>query len=183
VQREHRAGKLLSNREALDALRLLGVERVECLQVYGKASEFLFYQATKRRNAAGPAQEEAATAEEEEEEGEEEEEEADDELTVAHIDAVAGWLRDIGVEPAAIPAVITGYPAVLAFSVPERLAPLSTFLREELGVPGADLAAALVLRPSLLGLDPSTALRRIVDFLRSTGAPREQIVEQLLRSV
>jgi hypothetical protein len=37
VQRKHRETKLLSNRDALDALRLLGVERIECLQVYGKA--------------------------------------------------------------------------------------------------------------------------------------------------
>ena len=36
LQRKHREGKLLSNRDALDALRLLGVERIECLQVYGR---------------------------------------------------------------------------------------------------------------------------------------------------
>jgi hypothetical protein len=37
LQRKHREEKLLSNRDALDALRLLGVERIECLRVYGQA--------------------------------------------------------------------------------------------------------------------------------------------------
>jgi hypothetical protein len=37
LQRQHREGKLLSNRDALDQLRLLGVERIECLRVYGQA--------------------------------------------------------------------------------------------------------------------------------------------------
>ena len=78
---------MLSNRDALDALRLLGVERIECLRVYGQArrravaaapvaaassalkwprsaqaSEYLYYQANKWDAAAPPAAPAAAAA-------------------------------------------------------------------------------------------------------------------------
>lgn len=36
LQRKHREDNLRSNQEALDALRLVGVDRVQCMLVYSK---------------------------------------------------------------------------------------------------------------------------------------------------
>lgn len=41
LQRRHRDERLLGNRDVLDYLLSVGVERVQCLMVYGKASEAL----------------------------------------------------------------------------------------------------------------------------------------------
>lgn len=41
LQRRHRDERLLGNRDVLDYLLSIGVERIQCLMVYGKASEAL----------------------------------------------------------------------------------------------------------------------------------------------
>jgi hypothetical protein len=91
-------------------------------------------------------------------------------------------MRAAGIPPASIPVVITAHPPVLAYSVEERLMPLSNYL-SELGVSGEALAAALARRPSLLGLDVDANLRRMVDWMLSTGVSKEQVVENVLRTL
>lgn len=41
IQRRHREERMLGNREVLDYLLSIGVERIQCLMVYGKAAEAL----------------------------------------------------------------------------------------------------------------------------------------------
>ena len=43
LQRGFREDKILGNRDVLDYLKEVGVDRVQCLLVYGKASEALFW--------------------------------------------------------------------------------------------------------------------------------------------
>ena len=43
MQRGFREDKILGNRDVLDYLKEIGVDRVQCLIVYGKASEALFW--------------------------------------------------------------------------------------------------------------------------------------------
>jgi hypothetical protein len=109
--------------------------------------------------------------------------EDESELTVGRIDAVVTWMRSAGIPPASIATVITAYPPVLAFSVEERLAPLSDYLAAELGVSGEALALALARRPSLLGLSVDANLRKMVDYLKSMATPNETIAEYVLRSL
>ena len=104
------------------------------------------------------------------------------ELTVARIDAVVAWMRSAGVPPASIPAVLTAYPAVLAFDVEGRLAPLASYMAE-LGVNGEQLANAIARRPSLLGLSVTKNLRLMVEYLKSTDTPQEKILEYLLTTL
>jgi hypothetical protein len=46
-----------------------------------------------------------------------------------------------------------------------------------------DVAAAVVARPSLLGLDVDASLRKIVEYLQYTETPPDKIVEYLTRSI
>ncbi len=45
------------------------------------------------------------------------------------------------------------------------------------------MAAAVVARPSLLGLDVDASLRKIVEYLQYTETPPDKIVEYLTRSI
>jgi len=163
-----------------------------------QASEYLYYQANKwdanaspaapaaPASAAAPAEEEdTGTADDGSDDGSDDEEsrEPDEsELTVARIDAVVAWMRSAGVPPASIPAVLTAYPAVLAFDVEGRLEPLARYMAE-LGVNGEQLANAIARRPSLLGLSVTKNLRLMVEYLKSTETPQEKILEYLLTTL
>ncbi len=158
--------------------------------LHAQASEYLFYQANAAR-AAAPAAEAAPAApdaapdaapEDDSGSGSDDDEEDESELTVARIDAAVAWMRSAGIPPAAIPAVITASPAVLAYSVEARLAPLSAYLVGEVGVSGEALGAAIARRPSLLGLSVDK-LRMQVDYLMSMGTEREKVIEYVLHSL
>jgi hypothetical protein len=45
------------------------------------------------------------------------------------------------------------------------------------------VAAAVVARPSLLGLDVDASLRKIVEYLTYNETPPEKIIEFLTRSI
>ena len=76
--------------------------------------------------------------------------------------------------------VISAHPPVLCYSVTERLAPFWDYL-SSVGV--KDVAAVVVKRPSLLGLDVENNLKKIVDYLKYVDTPIEQIVKYLETSI
>lgn len=76
--------------------------------------------------------------------------------------------------------VVSGHPPVLSYSVEGRLRPFWDYLTE-LGV--KDVAAAVVSRPTLLGLDVDANLRKIVGYLQSVDTPPETIVQYLVKSI
>ena len=189
LQRKHREENMLTNRDALDYLREIGVDRVACMVIMAKvrrrpthhatshpallhvtdptspplrfqASEYLFYQ----KHSEGAEEEDCDT------------------LTKEQVVTVVQWLRDAGVPPSQLPAVVSAHPTLLAYDVETRLKPLSDYL-SELGVPGERLATALQERPSLLGLSANRNMRVMVDYLLSTGKPLDECIELLLRSL
>ena len=145
-----------------------------------QASEYLYYQANKWDPAAPPAAPAAAPAAADD--GSDSDGDDESELTVARIDAVVAWMRGAGIPDASIPAVLTAYPAVLAFDVAERLEPLARYMAE-LGVNGAELASAIARRPSLLGLSVNRNIRLMVEYLQSTNTPQDKILEYLLTTL
>jgi hypothetical protein len=82
--------------------------------------------------------------------------------------------------PAAALQIISGHPPVLSYSVEERLRPFWEYMAS-IGV--KDVGAAVVIRPSLLGLDVDNSLRKIVDYLKYVETPTEKIIEYLTRSI
>ena len=73
------------------------------------------------------------------------------------------------------------YPPILVYDIEKRIIPVLNFL-EELGC--VDPVQVVVSRPSLLGLDASTSLPTIVDYLRSTNEyTDEQILEIVEKSI
>jgi hypothetical protein len=199
LQRKHREENLLSNRDALDYLREVGVDRVQCMIAYAKvcgvvtllarcctvptpcppfswqASEYLFYQSLGADDSVEEGDEEG-------EEGQEVAASAKSDLTLAQVKGVVEWLRSAGVPPSQVPAVIGAHPTLLAYDVETRLAPLSDFLTE-LGVSGDQLATALQERPSILGLSADKNMRVMVDYLLSTGKPKDEVIGLLLKSL
>jgi hypothetical protein len=93
---------------------------------------------------------------------------------------VIDFLTARGLKPQDVVAVVTGHPPVLSYSVPDRLAPFWDYLAGEVGVP--DVGAALVKRPSLLGLDLGS-LEKIVGYLKSVDTPPETIVKYMLTTI
>lgn len=93
---------------------------------------------------------------------------------------VVEFMRMHGVSVADVPKVISAHPPVLSYSVPERLEPFWAYL-SEIGV--VDVAAAVMSRPSLLGLGVDANLRKIVEYLRYTETPPETIVKYLVESI
>jgi hypothetical protein len=78
------------------------------------------------------------------------------------------------------PQIISAHPAVLCYSVPDRLAPFWEYLAS-IGVP--NVAAAVVQRPSLLGLEADANLRKIVDYLTYVGTDADTIVKYIVKSI
>lgn len=76
--------------------------------------------------------------------------------------------------------VISTHPPVLSYSVDGRLVPFWDYLTQ-IGV--TDVAAAVVKRPSLLGLSVDANLRKIVDYLESIETPPEKIVQYICTSI
>ena len=65
--------------------------------------------------------------------------------------------------------IVSGHPPVLSYSVSDRLGPFWDYMTS-IGV--ADVGAAVVSRPSLLGLDVDANLRKIVEYLQVGRAAR-----------
>lgn len=76
--------------------------------------------------------------------------------------------------------VISTHPPVLSYSVEGRLVPFWDYLTQ-IGV--TDVAAAVIKRPSLLGLSVDANLRKIVDYLESIETPPEKIVQYICTSI
>jgi hypothetical protein len=93
---------------------------------------------------------------------------------------VVAFLSARGLSPSDVAAVVAGHPPVLSYSVPARLMPFWEFMGGEVGVP--DVGAAVVRRPSLLGLDLES-LGKIVGYLKSVDTPPETIVKYMLTSI
>ena len=76
--------------------------------------------------------------------------------------------------------VITQHPPVLCYDVASRLEPFWLYMRS-IGV--EDVAAAVMKRPSLLGLDVDNNLKKIVDYLIYVETPPETIVQYISKSI
>ena len=77
---------------------------------------------------------------------------------------------------------MAGHPALLCYSVPDRLQPFFEYLTAELGLAAGEAAAVVERRPSLLGVEVGS-LRRMVGFLQESGNSREQVVELMSTSL
>jgi hypothetical protein len=93
---------------------------------------------------------------------------------------VVDYLKGQGLTTPQVVAVVTGHPPVLSYSVPGRLQPFWEYMAGEVGLP--DVGAALVKRPSLLGLE-LVNLEKIVGYLKSVDTPPETIVKYMLTSI
>ncbi|EFJ42454.1 hypothetical protein VOLCADRAFT_97478 [Volvox carteri f. nagariensis] len=93
---------------------------------------------------------------------------------------VVDFLLSRGVSVGEIAKVISGHPPVLSYSVPDRLEPFWDYLTS-VGV--ANVAQAVINRPSLLGLEVDANLRKIVEYLQYTETPPETIVKYVLESI
>jgi len=103
-------------------------------------------------------------------------------LTAEEIAAVAAFLSArVGLSSAEVVAVVGAHPGCLCYSVPNRPEPWAQCLQEEAGV--GDLRAAVLARPSLLGLDANASLRKIVEYLRSVGTAPEDIAIYVTKSI
>lgn len=103
------------------------------------------------------------------------------ELSVdADMAPVVEFLRSKGLGTPGVVTVVTGHPPVLSYGVEERLAPFWDYMESNVGV--QDVAAAVLKRPSLLGLDLGN-LQKIVGYLQSVDTPPETIVKYMLTSI
>ncbi|KAG2434524.1 hypothetical protein HYH02_012191 [Chlamydomonas schloesseri] len=93
---------------------------------------------------------------------------------------VIDFLIEKGVGVGDVVKIVSGHPPVLSYSVPDRLAPFWDYMAS-IGV--ADVGAAVVARPSLLGLDVDANLRKIVEYLQYTETPPETIVQYICKSI
>ena len=74
--------------------------------------------------------------------------------------------------------VISGYPAVLCYSPSERLQPFFDYLKE-LGIGTATVAQ----RPTLLGLEVTSSLQRIVSYLTEVDGKSQEEIAALLDTI
>jgi hypothetical protein len=81
---------------------------------------------------------------------------------------------------ACVAQVISQHPPVLCYDVSSRLKPFWEYLRS-IGV--ENVAAAVMKRPSLLGLDVDNNLRKIVDYLIYVETPPDTIVQYISKSI
>lgn len=93
---------------------------------------------------------------------------------------VVEFLLAKGVSVGDVVKVIAAHPPVLSYSVSERLEPFWSYMTE-IGV--TDVAATVIGRPSLLGLDVDANLRKIVEYLKYTETPPETIVKYITTSI
>jgi hypothetical protein len=79
---------------------------------------------------------------------------------------------------------VSEFPAVLCYSVEDRLAPLFAYLRgsDQIALSEEQVVTLLTRRPLLLGLAEDN-VRRIVGYLDTTGSSREEGVKLLETSL
>ncbi len=99
-------------------------------------------------------------------------------VTVEEARAVVAFLNELGLDRAASAAAVLAFPPVLCYDVEARLRPLAAFLEAGTGLERARLAAVLVRRPTLLGLQPDQ-IERIVGYLRAVETPEVTLLELL----
>ena len=92
---------------------------------------------------------------------------------------VLAYLENKGLKAGDIKKVIIGHPPLLCYST-EKLDTLWSYLERVLG--GANVAAILVERPTLFGLEKAN-VERIVEYLTYIETPPESIVLYLSRSI
>lgn len=93
---------------------------------------------------------------------------------------VVDYLKSKGLRTNEVVAVITGHPPVLSYSVEGRVAPFWEYMQGTVGL--QDVGAAVIKRPSLLGLELAN-LEKIVGYLQSVETPPETIVKYMLTSI
>jgi hypothetical protein len=93
---------------------------------------------------------------------------------------VVNFLTVQGLSSPQVVQVITAHPPVLSYNVQQRLEPFWDYLRS-IGMD--DVAAAVVKRPSLLGLDVDANLKKIVDYLQYVETPPDKIVEYITKTI
>ncbi|PNW72907.1 hypothetical protein CHLRE_14g611200v5 [Chlamydomonas reinhardtii] len=98
----------------------------------------------------------------------------------ADMKPVIDFLLEKGVSVGDVVKIVSGHPPVLSYSVSDRLGPFWDYMTS-IGV--ADVGAAVVSRPSLLGLDVDANLRKIVEYLQYTETPPETIVQYICKSI
>ena len=76
--------------------------------------------------------------------------------------------------------IFTSYPPVLVYDIEERVKPVVDFLKN-LGCD--DPITVIAERPSLLGLDATSSLPRIVDYLRRNDYSEDQILEMIAKTI
>tara|TARA_B100000405_G_scaffold241405_1_gene174943 strand:- start:4508 stop:5164 length:657 start_codon:yes stop_codon:yes gene_type:complete len=158
VQRIYRMATEKSQINVYEYLESIGVPRVNALQVQSRASEWFEFENAK---AGG---------------------DKDAPFGVEQMAAVVDFLKEKGVEESDVGSLVCAHPPVLAYSVERRIAPLFAYL-DELGMDADRAVAALRKRPNLLGLDPDNNMRRMVDYLQSTGKTQEEALDLLLTSL
>ena len=158
VRRIYRMATEKSQISVYEYLESIGVPRVNALQVQSKASEWFEFENAK---AGG---------------------DNDAPFGVEEMSAVVDFLKEKGVDESDVGSLVCAHPPVLAYSVEGRIAPLFAYL-EELGMDAQRAVTALRRRPNLLGLDPDNNMRRMVDYLQSTGKTQEEALDLLLTSL
>lgn len=93
---------------------------------------------------------------------------------------VVEFLSSHGLSQQQVVQVVTAHPPVLSYSVPGRLSPFWDYLA---GLGVTDVAAAVVRRPSLLGLRVDANLEKIVEYLRYVETPPDKIVQYITETI
>lgn len=158
VQRIYRMTAEKSQITVYEYLESIGVPRVNALQVQSQASEWFEYENAK----AGGAN--------------------DAPFGVEEMSQVVEFLQEQGVKFSDIGRLVCAHPPVLAYSVEGRIEPLFEYLAE-LGLDTEGVVANLTRRPNLLGLDPDLNMRKMVDYLMSTGSTQEEALDYLLKTL
>lgn len=78
--------------------------------------------------------------------------------------------------------IILEFPQVLCYSVDERLHPFFDFLTSSLELDKSSLIAMIKHRPGLLGLNQKS-VSQLVDYLKSVGSSRDEIIHFLQTSL
>ena len=158
VQRIYRMATEKSQINVYEYLESIGVPRVNALQVQSQAAEWFEYENAKAGGAS------------------------DAPFGVEEMSEVVEFLQSKGVDAGDIGALVCKHPPVLAYSVESRIVPMFAYLAE-LGLDESEVVANLTLRPSLLGLDPDENMRKMVDYLISTGNTQEEALKYLLKTL
>ncbi|GAB4823312.1 hypothetical protein N2152v2_010358 [Parachlorella kessleri] len=91
---------------------------------------------------------------------------------------VVDFLLGLGLDQDTVAGIILRHPAVLCYSVEERLKPLVEYLVGDMQLPKQQVVAALKERPHMLGLQLES-MKRMVGYLAANGKGMEEIAQLL----